>query len=113
MLLTITVLINGNGNFNGKRIKWKNDNETDVKNLKTFQKKSSYNGKTETSKQKLMFNITCYLNFQYVRNILQELHLLLASDKEHERVFPDDFIMVRVLKSIRLKYVSHARREPV
>lgn len=28
-----------------------------------------------------------YPAFQNVRNISQELHLLLASDKEHEKVF--------------------------
>ena len=45
--------------------------------------------KTETSEPKLTFNITYYLVFQNVRNILQELHLLLAPDKEHKKVFPD------------------------
>ena len=38
---------------------------------------------------KLTFNITYYPVFQNMRNILQELHLLLAPDKEHEKVFPD------------------------
>ena len=32
-------------------------------------------------------NITSYPVFQNVRNILQELHLLLAPDKEHKKVF--------------------------
>ena len=45
--------------------------------------------KTETSGPKLMFNITHYPVFQNIRNILQELHLLLALDKEHKKVFPD------------------------
>ena len=45
--------------------------------------------KAETSEPKLTFNITYYLVFQNVRNILQELHLLLAPDKEHKKVFPD------------------------
>ena len=45
--------------------------------------------KTETSKPKLMFNIIDYPVFQNIRNILQELHLSLAPDKEHKKVFPD------------------------
>ena len=45
-------------------------------------------GKTETSKPKRTFNITYYPVFQNIRNILQELHLLLAPDKEY-KVFPD------------------------
>ena len=36
-----------------------------------------------------MLNITYYPVFQNIRNILQELHLLLAPDKEHEKVFPN------------------------
>ena len=36
-----------------------------------------------------MFHITYYLLFQSIRNILQELHLLLAPDKEHQKVFPN------------------------
>ena len=45
--------------------------------------------KTETSEQTITFNITYYPVFQKIRNILQELHLLLAPDKEHKRVFPN------------------------
>ena len=45
--------------------------------------------KAETSKPRLTFNITYYPVFQNIRNILQELHLLLAPDKEHKKVFPD------------------------
>ena len=45
--------------------------------------------KTETSEPKLTFNIMYYPVFQKIRNILQELHLLLAPDKEHKKVFPD------------------------
>ena len=36
--------------------------------------------KEETSDSKLPFNITYYKIFQNIRNILQELHLLLATD---------------------------------
>ena len=45
--------------------------------------------KTETFEPKLTFNITYYPVFQNIRNILQELHLLLAPDKKHKKVFPD------------------------
>ena len=45
--------------------------------------------KAETSELRLTFNITYYQVFQNIRNILQELHLLLAPDKEHKKVFPD------------------------
>ena len=41
--------------------------------------------KAETSGPKLTLNITNYPVFQN-RNILQELHLLLAPDKEHKKV---------------------------
>ena len=43
--------------------------------------------KTETSEPKLTFNITYYPVFQNIRNTLQELHLLLAPDKEHKKGF--------------------------
>ena len=43
--------------------------------------------KAETSEPKLTFNITYYPVFQNIRNILQELYLLLAPDKEHKKVF--------------------------
>ena len=45
--------------------------------------------KAKTSEPRLTFNITYYPVFQNIRNILQELHLLLAPDKEHKKVSPD------------------------
>ena len=39
--------------------------------------------KIKTSEQ----NITYYPVVQNIRNVLQELHLLLAPDKEHKKVF--------------------------
>ena len=45
--------------------------------------------KAETSEPRLTFNITYYPVFQNIRNILQELHLLLVPDKDHKKVFPD------------------------
>ena len=46
-------------------------------------------GNTKTSDSKLTFNITYYPAFQNVRSILEELQILLASDKEHKKVFPE------------------------
>ena len=45
--------------------------------------------KAKTSEPGLTFNITYYPVFQNIRNILQELNLLLAPDKEHKKVFSD------------------------
>ena len=35
------------------------------------------------------WKVTYYQVFQNIRNISQELHLLLAPDKEHKKVFPN------------------------
>ena len=43
----------------------------------------------EISELRLAVNITYYPVFQNIRNISQELHLLLAPEKEHKNVFPD------------------------
>ena len=43
--------------------------------------------KSESDQHKLTFNITYYPVFQNVRNILQELHILLTPDKERKKVF--------------------------
>ena len=45
--------------------------------------------KSESNQSKLTFNITNYLVFQNVRNILQELHILLTPGEEHKKVFQD------------------------
>ena len=45
--------------------------------------------KPECDQSKLTFNITYYPVFQNVRNILQELHILLTPDLEHKKVFQD------------------------
>ena len=44
---------------------------------------------SESYQNKLTFNITCYPVFQILRNILQELHILLTPDKEHKKVAQD------------------------
>ena len=40
--------------------------------------------KSESHQKKLAFNITYYQVFQNVRNILQELNILLTPDQEHK-----------------------------
>ena len=44
-------------------------------------------GKSTLKEEKLTFNITYYPVFQNIRNILQELHLLVTPDKESKMVF--------------------------
>lgn len=45
------------------------------------------NVKSEYDQKNLAFDITYYLVFQNVRKILQDLLMLLTSDKEHKKVF--------------------------
>ena len=45
--------------------------------------------KSESDQNKPTFNITYYPVFQNVRNILQELYILLTPDQEHKQVFQD------------------------
>ena len=45
--------------------------------------------KSESDQNKLTFNITYYPVFQNVRNILQELYILLTPYKEHKKVLQD------------------------
>ena len=49
------------------------------------------NVKSVSNQKKLTFNhlISYYLVYQNVKNILQELHILLTSDKEHKKLFQD------------------------
>ena len=58
--------------------------------------------KTETSEPKLTFNITYYPVFQNITNMLQELHLLLAPDKEQKKVLSNVlFVGFRNGKSLK------------
>ena len=43
--------------------------------------------------QKLTLSITCCPAFQNVRAIMEELQLLLTSNKEHKRVFPNVLVI--------------------
>ena len=45
--------------------------------------------KSESHQNQLTFNILYYPVFRNVRNILQELHILLTPDKEHKKAFQD------------------------
>ena len=45
--------------------------------------------KSKSDQKKLAFNITHYLAFQNVRNILQELHIHLIQDQERKKNFQD------------------------
>ena len=43
----------------------------------------------QEKQNKITFNITYHPVFRDVRKILEELHVILASDNEHKKVFPD------------------------
>ena len=49
--------------------------------------------KSKANQNKLTFINTHYLVFQNVRNILQELRILLTPDKEHKKVFQDILVV--------------------
>ena len=69
-------------------------------------------GNTKTSDSKLTFNITCYPAFQNVRSILEELQILLAPDKEHEKFFPEvPIVGFRNGKSLKTPIFSKRKTE--
>ena len=45
--------------------------------------------KNQGNQDKIVVNITNYLVFWDVRKILEELHVILASEDGHKKVFPD------------------------
>ena len=45
--------------------------------------------KQQMSERKLTFNTTYYPAFRNVRSIMEELHILLTPNKQHQKVFPD------------------------
>ena len=57
--------------------------------------------KPQMSEQKLTFNITYYSDFQNVRTIMEELHILLTPNKEHKRLFPN--VLVTQLRPLQQK----------
>ena len=51
------------------------------------------NVKSESYQKKVTFNIIYYPSFQNLRNILQELHILLTPDQEHKKVFQNILVV--------------------
>ena len=49
----------------------------------------AYGESLQMSERKLTFNITYYPAFVNVRSIIEELHILLAPNKEHRKIFSD------------------------
>ena len=45
--------------------------------------------KSQGNDSKLTFNVTYYLVFRHLKNELKELHVILACDKGHKKVFPE------------------------
>ena len=43
----------------------------------------------QEKQNKITFNLTYHPVFRNVRKILEELHVILASNDEHKKVFPD------------------------
>ena len=43
----------------------------------------------QEKQNKITFSLTYHPVFRNVRKILEELHVILASDDEHKKVFPD------------------------
>ena len=70
--------------YNGKMIR-----KQMLRDGEHFRKDLLEREKAGTSEPNLTFNITYYPVFQNIKNILQEIHLLLAPDKEHKKVFPN------------------------
>ena len=59
--------------------------------------------KPQMSEQKLTFNITCYPAFQNVRAIMEELHILLTPNIEHNKVLPNVPLRgIRMTKALRI-----------
>ena len=61
--------------------------------------------KTETFELKLTLNITYYPVFQNSRNIVQELHFLLAPDKKYKKVFVVGFRNGKSLKDYLVRAI--------
>ena len=74
--------------------------------------------KSEFDQNKLKFNITYYPVFQNVKNILQELHILLTPDKEHKKFFKDILLvgfrhgktLTDYLVRAKLKHIENNRK---
>ena len=61
----------------------------------------------QEKQNKITFNITYYPVFRDVRKILEELHVILASDDGHKKVFPDiPMIGFKTNKNFKARLVS-------
>ena len=77
----------------GERLQRKNVKKADIEHQGTFQKLSFREKKQQLSERKLTFNITYYPVYRNVRSIMEELHILLTSNKEHKKLFPDVLVV--------------------
>ena len=60
----------------------------------------------QEKQNKINFNITYHPVFQDVRKILEELHVILASDDGHKKVFPDvRMIGFKINKNLKAQLV--------
>ena len=60
----------------------------------------------QEKQNKITFNITYHPVFQDVRKILEELHVILASDDGHKKVFPDvPMIGFKINKNLKVHLV--------
>ena len=50
--------------------------------------------KNQRNDSKLIFNVTYYPVFRYLKSQLKELHVILACDEDHKKVFPKVPIIV-------------------
>ena len=58
--------------------------------------------RNHSEENKLAFNITYYPSFQNTKTVLEELQILLAPDKEHQKVFPNvPIVWLRNGKSLK------------
>ena len=60
----------------------------------------------QKKQNKITFNITNHPVFRNVRKILEELHVILASDDGHRKVFPDvPMIDIKINKNLKAHLV--------
>ena len=64
--------------------------------------------KSESDQMKLAYNITYYPVFRNVRNILQELHILLKPGKEHKVFQEIPVVGFRNGKSLKVTWLERS-----
>ena len=55
--------------------------------------------KSQGNDSKLTFNVTYYPVFRHLKNQLKELHVILACDEAHKKIFPE--VPILISKTIR------------